>query len=134
MQVTFRIKDEDVERIQRLAPRFNLTRYEVHRRLFLVGLAQVESGVDLFNPGGADRVVKLLEERFAALLAAADRNRARDFNLAIDNLESRVWLRTLGEVLVPESQSKVDELIKKGLQRFLSTFEHLPVVAPAAKP
>jgi hypothetical protein len=133
MQVTFRIKDEDVERIQRIAPRFNLTRYEIHRRLFLVGLAQVESGVDLFNPGGADRVVKLLEERFATLLAAADRNRARDFNLAIDNLEFRVWLRTLGEVLVPESQAKVDELIKEGLQRFLSTFEHLPVVAPALK-
>ena len=134
MQVTFRVKDEDVERIDRVAPRFNLTRYELHRRLFLVGLAQVESGVDLFNPGGADRVERLLKERFDALLAAADRNRARDFNLAIDNLEVRVWLRTLGELLVPESQGKVDELIKKGLQRFLSTFEHLPVVVAATKP
>jgi hypothetical protein len=129
MQVTFRLKDDDIARVQRLAPRFALTKYELHRRLFYVGLAQVEQGVDLFNPAAASRVEMLLSE-VRTLLELA---RARDFNLASDALESRIRLRTLGEVLAPESDGLVDERVVAVLPQFLASLEDLPPEAPPAK-
>ena len=128
MQVTFRLKDEDIARVQQVAPRFNLTNYELHRRLFYVGLAQVEQGVDLFNPGAASRVEVMLAEMRSLL----ELTRARDFNLASDALEMRIRLRTLSEVLAPASDGLVDERVVAVLPQFLASLEKLPPEAPPA--
>lgn len=129
MQVTFRLKDEDIARVQKVSPGFALTKYELHRRLFYVGLAQVEQGVDLFNPGAASRVETLLQE----IRSLLELTRARDFNLASDALESRIRLRTLGEVLAPASDGLVDERVVAVLPQFFASLEELPPEAPPAR-
>lgn len=129
MQVTFRLRDEDIVRVRQVAPRFNLTNYELHRRLFYVGLAQVEQGVDLFNPGATSRVETLLHE----IRSLLELTRARDFNLASDALESRIRLRTLSELLAPSSDGLVDQRVVAVLPRFFASLEELPPEAPPAR-
>lgn len=129
MQVTFRLKDEDIARVQQVAPRFAVTKYELHRRLFYVGLAQVEQGVDLFNPGATSRVETLLHE----IRTLLEMTRARDFNLASDALESLIRLRTLGEVLAPASDGLIDERVVAVLPQFFASLEQLPPEAPRAR-
>lgn len=129
MQVTFRLKEDDIARVQQLAPRFALTKYELNRRLFYVGLAQVEQGVDLFNPAAASRVETLLRE----IRTLLELTRARDFNLASDALENRIRLRTLSELLAPASDGLVDERVVAVLPEFFASLEELPPEAPPAK-
>lgn len=129
MQYTLRVKADDEVRVQAIAATFRITRTELIRRLFLVGVAQVEQGVDLFNPGAPNRLETLLTE----IRSQLELTRARDFNLASDALESRIRLRTLGEVLAPASDGLVDERVVAVLPQFFASLEELPPEAPPAK-
>jgi hypothetical protein len=129
MQYTLRVKPADEDRIQGIAARFKITRTELIRRLFLVGVAQVERGVDLFNPETSSRLETLL----TAIQDDLERVRARDFHLASDALENRIRLRTLGDLLAPTSTELVKERVGKVMPRFLASIEELPPFAPPAK-
>ena len=83
----------------------------------------------LKQAGAASRVERLLQE----IRSLLELTRARDFNLASDALESRIRLRTLGEVLAPASDGLIDERVVAVLPQFFASLEELPPEAPPPK-
>ena len=133
MQFSVRLVGDDEERLERLCARFGIGKYQLAKRLLLIGLARVEAGADPLNPDSSTAIERLLEGVQSQLGEEFRANRARDFNLAADNLEAMVWLRTLGEILAPNSLASVTKRIQFGRESFLSTLEELPPDAPAKR-
>ena len=133
MQFSLRLKDAEAERIEALIGRVGRSRYEVVKRLFLLGLERVEIGHDPFNAHAPTRLEKQIDDLIGLLTAEFGAARARDFNLALDNVETRAWLRTLGELLAPNSTGNVTAKVQNSRSHFLSLLENLPPDAPAKR-
>jgi hypothetical protein len=130
MQFSVRLAGDDEERLERLCAHFGIGKYQLAKRLLLIGLARVEGDADPLNPDSSTALERLLEGIERQLGEEFRASRARDFNLAADNLETMVWLRTLGDLLAPNSMSLVAKRVQFGRAKFLSTVEQLPPDAP----
>lgn len=129
MMFSLRLVGEEEERFERLLQQFPMAKYRLARRIFMVGLSQVEAGADPLQPDSRSRFESLIE----AVRADQEAARARDFNLALDNIETRAWLRTLGEILAPNSTASVKTKVINSRAHFLSVLEQMPDDAPVQK-
>ncbi len=130
MQITVRITGQNEDRFEQLLRETRVKPYQLTRLLILLGMDQAEAGADPLRPGSNTRLERLVWDVMERQSEESKRTRARDFNLAAELVETRAWLRTLGEILAPHCQELVKEKVVKIRGKCLSVLEQLPHDAP----